>query len=395
MAARRAVAVPANASPAPPFAARRLQRFLLLAFSSLPATVPTATGAAFDQVFVRTGDLTTARNQAAAVRLHDGSALVVGSSGNADRYRPSEGAFQATGPVRATRFLASAFTLGDGSVFVVGGSFTEPRGERFDPNSGEWTWTAPLAGARSYQQAALLQDGRVLVAGGRTSNGVASAAADLYDPVAGTFESLPSMPRARADGIAETLLDGRVLIAGGLDDGNAYVRCSTYFNPRTQSFSTGPCFAGAEDGLDLTTSVRLADGRVLIAGGWETTQGSERVATNVEIFEPSANRFVARAMEFARVAHSLTLLLNETVLVAGGMNGGGIMNSHTEIFDPHVNMFTIGPTMLIPRYQHTATLLRDGRVLIAGGETVSYQASWTASAELYEPDEMFGSGFEP
>jgi len=365
-----------------------------VAVALLSIGAPAAFADARDGVFVRTGDLTVARNQAAAVRLRDGSAMVIGPSADADRYSEADGAFNATTPVRATRFLASAFTLGDGSVFVVGGNATEPRGERFDTSNGTWSWAAPLSAARNYQQAVQLQDGRILIAGGRTSNGVATAAAELYDPATNTYTTLPAMSRARADGIAETLLDGRVLIAGGLDDGNAYVRCSAFFNPVSESFSSGPCFAGAEDGLDLTTAVRLADGRVLIAGGWETTLGSERVATNVELFEPGGNRFIARSMVFARVAHTLTLLPDGTMLVVGGMNGGGVMNAVTELFDPATSVFRQGPVMLVPRYQHTATLLDGGKVLIAGGETISYQSSWTAAAELYEPDAVFQSGFE-
>jgi hypothetical protein len=92
-------------------------------------------------------------------------------------------------------------------------------------------------------------------------------------------------------------------------------------------------------------------------------------------------------MATARVFHTATLLLDGRVLIAGGdistgLAGPPIPTSNAELYDPSTGIFTPTAGMAIPRWGHTATLLPDGRVLIAGG----YEANGLSlSAELYDP----------
>lgn len=354
-----------------------------------------ATAAPAGGTFRATGDLTFARNAGAATLLEDGSVVVFGPSFDGDRYSAATGTFVATGSIHAPRFAAHAFALPDGSVLVIGGTTSELRGERYDPATNTWGWSAPMSMARAHAQATQLLDGRILVAGGRTASG-AVATAEIYNPATGSFASVPPMPQARADGIAETLLDGHVLIAGGVDAGGYYLKCSVLFDPSTTTFSAGPCLEGVPYGLDLPASARLADGRVLVSGGWTSRLGgSQEVSNDAELYDPQTNRFTAHAMAYKRVGHTATMLPSGAVLVAGGMNDWGIMNPVSELFEPSATAFHAGPVMTTPRYQHTATALPDGSVLIAGGETLSSQSSWTTAAELYVSDEVFACGFEP
>jgi hypothetical protein len=85
-------------------------------------------------------------------------------------------------------------------------------------------------------------------------------------------------------------------------------------------------------------------------------------------------------MTTRRAAHTATLLQNGKVLVAGGFAGGSSLST-VELFDPATKSFTAAPNMSVARAGHTATLLSNGRVLIAGG----YNGSYVASAELYDP----------
>ncbi|MFN2404596.1 MAG: Ig-like domain repeat protein, partial [Pyrinomonadaceae bacterium] len=111
------------------------------------------------------------------------------------------------------------------------------------------------------------------------------------------------------------------------------------------------------------TATRLADGRVLIAGG-ENASGPLNTA---EIYDPVAATFSTSGnMNEARADHSATLLADGRVLIMGGRNAAGGLAS-TEIFDPVTGAFTSGPTMSAARADHTATLLADGRVFVAGG----------------------------
>ena len=91
------------------------------------------------------------------------------------------------------------------------------------------------------------------------------------------------------------------------------------------------------------TATRLADGRVLIAGG----ENSTGTLNETELFDPSSATFSAAAnMATARANHSATLLADGRGLLAGGHDGGASV-AGTEIFDPASGAFTSGPSMSV------------------------------------------------
>src|SRR5689334_8750861 len=112
------------------------------------------------------------------------------------------------------------------------------------------------------------------------------------------------------------------------------------------------------------TATRLADGRVLIAGG----ENSNGPLNQTEIYDPSDATFSpAGNMNEARADHSATLLADGRVLLIGGRNSSGALAS-TEIFDPTTGAFTSGPAMSVARAGHSATLFGNGQVLVVGGD---------------------------
>ena len=120
------------------------------------------------------------------------------------------------------------------------------------------------------------------------------------------------------------------------------------------------------------TATRLADGRVLIAGG----ENSGGTLNQAEIYDPASGSFSATGnMDSARVNHTATLLADGRVLIAGGRNGGGLLAT-TEIFDTSTGSFASGPSMSVARAGHSATLFANGTVLMAGGDAA-------ASAEIF------------
>ncbi len=140
----------------------------------------------------------------------------------------------------------------------------------------------------------------------------------------------------------------------------------------------------------LPRSEMMADGRILVLGGYD--ESGLPVAT-VEIFNPgdpsdptTSSWTPGPAMNEARYVPTLTRLKNGKFLVTGGYNGVGA-TATVEIYDstvtdPLVNPWSYAAPMLAARYTHTATLLPDGRVLVAGG----YDNSWgVGSAEIYDP----------
>jgi hypothetical protein len=132
------------------------------------------------------------------------------------------------------------------------------------------------------------------------------------------------------------------------------------------------------------TSTLLPNGKVLIAGGFAGSGGESNPYTAAELFDPSSGTFQSVAnMSIGRSGHTATLLKNGKVLIVGGWTGRYDHRGSSEIFDPANGTFTATGNLVVERAGNTATLLADGRVLIAGGE--DRQENAIASAEIYNP----------
>jgi hypothetical protein len=84
-----------------------------------------------------------------------------------------------------------------------------------------------------------------------------------------------------------------------------------------------------------------------------------------------------------RFSQSATLLPNGKVLIAGGMERNGKYDASAELYDPRTGTFTATGNMSSAREGHAAVLLRNGKVLIAGGSPGT--GTYLATAELYDP----------
>ena len=185
------------------------------------------------------------------------------------------------------------------------------------------------------------------------------------------------MGTPRAAHSATLLADGRVLIAGGFRGNEEAIGAAELFDPALGAFRPlGPML----DPRVGHTATRLQDGRVLIVGGWSNHQ---RVDT-VEIFDPATETFKRLGrLNAPRADHTATLLVDGRVLIAGGFEARNAPRGIAEVFDPRANVFIAAGTLRVPRSGHTATLLGDGRVLIAGGTLAEDKV--TASMEIFDP----------
>ncbi|HVN29794.1 MAG TPA: kelch repeat-containing protein [Candidatus Binataceae bacterium] len=233
--------------------------------------------------------------------------------------------------------------------------------------------------------------------GGFTGSATVSAAAitlniatlnsiDVYDLATGTFSAdsagtnTMQSPRAFFSSIAlpgdsilstDPSLGGHVIALAGLCDASALEDCRSadIIHPSDDHTSAT---SNPKVGVWFNTLTYLkASQTVLMAGGFDDLVGG--TSDSAEIYSPGASETFAltpTTMANERAGHTATELQDGSVLIVGGFeNSGGTLTATntSEIYDPVHQTFTVGPTMNAARFGHTATLLSNGAVLIAGG----------------------------
>lgn len=349
------------------------------------------------------GDTEAARIGQTATLLTNGQVLIAGggetsvldlqatlSVYRADLYDPATGVFQFAATV--TRTGGTATLLPNGDVLFLGGatmamyppSDLNPIGaivtataEVFKVSTGTIQPAGNMSIARAGHTATLLPNGRILITGGAISDPLptnagyttATATAELYDPSSGTSTSAGNMSVPLEGRQAVLLQNGNVLIVGQAS--------AQIYDPSANTFT--PVGGSALLNSGGFTATLLPDGRVLIAGGGipDAPFYGDIAADTVQIYDPASGQITSSSkMTLPRSGHSATLLPNGTVLIAGGLTAPGPndpdpmdagFTATTEIFDPSTNTFTPGHAMQAQRGEHTATLLFDGTVLLVGG----------------------------
>ena len=248
--------------------------------------------------------------------------------------------------------------------------------------------SGPLTQARVGHTATLLPSGKVLLAGGTGSGGVLHTT-ELFDPVTLSATALTStLTTARTEHTATLLPQTETLLIAG-QDSMGLLFSTEMFNPSSQTFrALSPNVQVLRSGH---TATLLLDGRVLITGGQSSGALGSAEAFNAQTvvvfkpaYDPESGTFTVlpNGLVTPRWDHTATLLADGRILLTGGQNQTGVLAS-AEIFDPATETFAaLASTLTTPRAGHTATLLPDGRVLILGGQTA---AGAVASAEVFSP----------
>jgi hypothetical protein len=295
------------------------------------------------------------------------------------------GTFSVTGPMSSPRDGHTATLLPSGKVLIAGGRTGDGTGslasaELYDPASGTFRPTGSMSSTRAWHTATLLTNGKVLIAGGNTGlvPGTPLASAELYDPATGRFSPTGSMATARTAQTETRLKDGRVLIAGGCSDENRPVSSAELYDPGSGSFSSTGSMSTERC---YSTATLLLSGKVLLIGGDDYWYG-----TSAELYDPATGTFSATgSMAFGRLGQAATLLPGGKVLVSGG---NGQMNQAMEVYNPSAGRFSPAPfipPVSVERSGDCATLLRSGKVLIAGGGTDDLTGDNVSTADLYDP----------
>lgn len=343
--------------------------------------------------FSPTGALATARAYFTATLLPNGKVFVAGGFGSThlastELYDPALGTWSASGFSATARASHTATLMFNGKVLLTGGGNIngyQASAETYQtPGADSWTPTGSLVNGRSGHATTLLANGRLLVAGGVTSSGV-SATAELYDPATGLWTSTGPLVTARSGATATLLNDGKVLMTGGngVDFYPYSINSAEIYNPATGQWTATTPMSFERGGH---TATRLADGRVLIAGGFDGFGSTSLLGA--EIYNPATATWGgAGQMIEGLYSHTATLLPDGKVLVAGGSDGGSFPSSNAYLYDPASNSWSATGSLISERQNHTSTLLQDGKVLVVGGifSTGGFGDNYSDTTEIYDP----------
>jgi N-acetylneuraminic acid mutarotase len=298
--------------------------------------------------------------------------------------------WQSAGTLPAQFSYPNAVLLADGRVLTV----SEKVAAVYTMTTDSWVATGVLPDDARAAQLIGLANGGALLAGGAPDNFHNNPFAPtqqvmLFNPATSTWKQGTSMKFGRASHTLTTLASGQILAVGGDVGGlspRQPVRTVKEVERYDSATDTWTTVAPLLQARFAHTATRLADGRVLVAGGAVSKEvnqengGSDNLSS-VEVYNPATDSWqLAAPMSVTRVGHTATLLQDGTVLVVGG-NPGASMTA--ELYDPVKNSWASAGTLGPNTRDFSATLLLGGEVLVAGGSVSSNTA--TASAAYYIP----------
>ncbi len=344
------------------------------------------------------------RDWGRSVLLPDDTVLTVGGnstfaelfSTTTEQWTPA-GAIAATDIPLLPTARHTASVMG-GKVVVVGGVNDLP--QQTGNQNKVWiydiasqTWSKGQNSTTDHRApAALAIDGStLLVIGGDCRIGLAvacnSGSVEEYDVSSDAWKPRAPMPVPVHSSLAIKLDDGRILVAGGSNNFSSRSEVQFY---DAGADAWAPRISNLNQARYYHTGTKLSDGRILITGGTQVSSGgSQALLKSVEIFDPATAAFtLAAPMNVARTLHTATLLADGRVMVAGGATTNSTNTLATpvdsvEIYDPKSNTWTLVCKLSDVRYAHNATMLADGkRILISGGRnaTTPYKI-----AEIFTP----------
>jgi hypothetical protein len=376
----------------------RLGKLTLVIAATLILLIPSVekvSGSAQSGTFSPTGSMNMPRSTHQAVLLRTGQVLVVGGVvsnsitdfNSAELYNPSTGKWTLTGNTLALHTSGTLTELANGEVLLAGGvdnpqaagSDCLAAAELYNPKTGKWSATGSMTTGRCDQAATLLSNGEVLVAGGYSIYGDSVSSAELYNPATGSWQATGNMSTARQLAGIVTMLNGNALIVSGEDIDSVNGTSTALTSAEIYDASQGAFSTTASPGKFGANLVLLGNGNVLDVGIAFYTPATA-TWTPTGAYPPRGLQNGQRA----------TLLGTGNVLITGFVNSysgtGHPPEAAAVLYEPSSNDYVLTGSMTTPRLNHTMTLLPNGQVLVAGGfNRLNNTANFLASAELYTP----------
>ena len=340
-----------------------------------------------------TGSLNADRFGHTATLMPNGKVLVVGGggfpcsgnycsstvNGSTELYDPATGTWSYAGSLIQRRVGHSATLLQNGQVLVVGGyNYGYDIGffayvnsaELYDPATGSWHSTKSPGSTNVGNSATLLNNGKVLAVFAKNPPSQGSTA-ELYDPATATWNSTDAPTNL---GLMRPLFNGKILSVSS--------NASELYDPATGKWTR---LGGLNVIRAVSTATILNNGKVLVTG-----EGESSKIFYAELYDPSSGAWSRTGNPNTSAGGTATLLPNGNVLVAGAATCSDV-ECHSldsaELYDQFTGTWSLTSHLNEPRSGQSATLLLNGRVLLAGGHggDIFDLPRVLTSAELYEP----------
>lgn len=223
----------------------------------------------------------------------------------------------------------------------------------------------------------------------------------FFSPISSVGCAARPLTSGRAFAAAGLLLDGRAIVAGGADRAFAVPGCAgcvelaasaavDIFEPGTGAVAPT---ARLNRARLLASATPLANGNLLVVGGasrlrieagpWPLRVDPADLVPSFEVYLAAADRWVEKPLPSGRVFHSATLLSDGRVLIAGGGTELAQATTETLLYDPGIESAGDVRPFQYPlhaaRLSHRALPISASRVLFMGG------AAGTPAAEIFDP----------
>ncbi len=253
-----------------------------------------------------------------------------------------------------------------------------------------WTEAGAAMNARHSHTTTLLPDGNLLITGGVTdAANTKTSNVQIYNMSSNQFEAWSgNLVTARSSHTATLMSDGRVLVAGGFDTAGNPLASMEICDPIAKTCAATTAMStprGGHTATLLTTGPRA--GQVLLCGG-QNGADQASITGACDAFNPSgAAVSQAGAIVSPRMGHAAVLLPNGKVFVTGGRRRNAtdtawLYQPMNELYDPVLDVWTPVSALLQGRIDHSATVLNNGLVLIAGGYNAANVLSCRAGGTL-------------